>query len=42
MGFLGQLLYFSVHPNQLRSILQWYVQPSRLLAVLTPPKENMA
>jgi farnesyl-diphosphate farnesyltransferase len=35
MGFLGQLLYFSVHPNQLRTILQWYVQPSRLLAVLT-------
>lgn len=24
MGLLGQLLYFSVHPNQLRSILQWW------------------
>lgn len=23
MGLLAQLLYFSVHPNQLRSILQW-------------------
>jgi farnesyl-diphosphate farnesyltransferase len=23
MGILGQLLYFSVHPNQLRSIIQW-------------------
>ncbi|KAH6720913.1 isoprenoid synthase domain-containing protein [Leptodontidium sp. MPI-SDFR-AT-0119] len=25
MGVLGQLLYFSVHPNQLRSILQWKI-----------------
>jgi len=24
MGLLGQLLYLSVHPNQLRAILQWY------------------
>ncbi|PBP22206.1 squalene synthetase [Diplocarpon rosae] len=25
MGLLGQLLYYSVHPNQLRSILQWKI-----------------
>ncbi|KAH8594589.1 isoprenoid synthase domain-containing protein [Bisporella sp. PMI_857] len=25
MGLLGQLLYFSVHPNQLRAIIQWKV-----------------
>ncbi|KAK0102568.1 bifunctional farnesyl-diphosphate farnesyltransferase/squalene synthase [Cadophora gregata] len=25
MGVLSQLLYFSVHPNQLRSILQWKI-----------------
>jgi len=25
MGILGQVLYFAVHPNQLRSIIQWLV-----------------
>jgi hypothetical protein len=25
MGILGQVLYFAVHPNQLRSIIQWSV-----------------
>ncbi|KAI6710711.1 hypothetical protein JHW43_006769 [Diplocarpon mali] len=38
MGLLGQLLYFSLHPNQLRSILQWHV--ARKLPRRNPEKES--
>jgi farnesyl-diphosphate farnesyltransferase len=30
MGVLGQIAYYSFHPNQLRSILQWYILRSTL------------
>ncbi|CZR55996.1 probable squalene synthetase [Phialocephala subalpina] len=39
MGLAGQLLYYSVHPNQLRSILQWKIWHDPVHA-RTPEKES--
>ncbi|TAQ91105.1 hypothetical protein B7494_g518 [Chlorociboria aeruginascens] len=39
MGLLGQILYFSVHPNQLRDILQWKLWHDPV-HTRTPEKES--